>query len=106
MHAIHRSCNTFKRLCRNVARISELLAKNAPPERFQLGLPSDNRHGNTSKLERTDLEHAASLEKDHFPSQVLIGQSRAQVDGYVLTGALDPVYDGSASLRGEALSQE
>ncbi len=66
MHAIDRSCNIFKRLCRNVARLSELLANIALSERFQLGERSFNRHENTSKLERTDLEHVASLEKDLF----------------------------------------
>ncbi len=44
----------------------------------------------------------------YVSSQALLGQARAQVDGYVLTGALNPVFDGSgsASLRGQALSQQ
>ncbi|WP_246112403.1 TolC family protein [Allorhodopirellula solitaria] len=41
-------------------------------------------------------------------AQRLLAQSRARVDGYVLTGALNAVIDGSgsASLRGQTLSQQ
>ncbi len=44
----------------------------------------------------------------YLSAQTLLAQSDARVDGYVLTGALNPVIDGSgnASLRGQALSQQ
>ncbi len=44
----------------------------------------------------------------YLSAQTLLAQSRARVDGYVLTGGLNPVVDasGDASLRGEALSQQ
>jgi cobalt-zinc-cadmium efflux system outer membrane protein len=44
----------------------------------------------------------------YLSSQTLLAQSGARVDGYVLTGALNPVVDGSgsASLRSQTLSQQ
>tara|TARA_R110002049_G_scaffold288423_1_gene470875 strand:- start:49210 stop:50724 length:1515 start_codon:yes stop_codon:yes gene_type:complete len=44
----------------------------------------------------------------YIASQALLGQARARVDGYVLTGALDPVVDNSGddSLRGLTFSQQ
>jgi len=44
----------------------------------------------------------------YIASQTLLGQARARVDGYVLTGALDPVVDNSGddSLRGLTFSQQ
>ena len=44
----------------------------------------------------------------YIAAQALLGQARARVDGYVLTGALDPVVDNSGddSLRGLTYSQQ
>src|SRR6056297_572280 len=44
----------------------------------------------------------------YVAAQALLGQARARIDGYVLTGALDPVVDdsGDDSLRGLTFSQQ
>lgn len=44
----------------------------------------------------------------YIAAQALLGQARARVDGYVLTGALDPIVDNSGddSLRGLTFSQQ
>lgn len=44
----------------------------------------------------------------YLAAQTMLAQSRAQIDGYVLTGALDPVIDGSGDpgLRDQTLGQE
>ncbi|MEP0426377.1 TolC family protein [Rhodopirellula bahusiensis] len=44
----------------------------------------------------------------YIAAQALLGQARARIDGYVLTGSLDPVVDNSGddSLRGLTFSQQ
>ncbi|MDV6031448.1 MAG: TolC family protein [Phycisphaera sp. RhM] len=44
----------------------------------------------------------------YIAAQSLLGQARARIDGYVLTGALDPIVDNSGddSLRGLTFSQQ
>lgn len=44
----------------------------------------------------------------YIASQALLGQARARIDGYVLTGALDPIVDNSGddSLRGLTFGQQ
>ena len=44
----------------------------------------------------------------YIAAQALLGQARARIDGYVLTGSLDPIADdsGDDSLRGLTFSQQ
>lgn len=67
------------------------------------------RSGETSFIQVLIARRAffdASLQ--YVASQAILAQSQAKIDGYVMTGGLDPVIDDSSddSLRGLTLSQQ